>query len=702
MNHPALWRSRIRRHALAHAALAMGLSLQIQAAIAQQTVRFDIPAQPLAPALAALASQAGLQLAFAPELAQGRQAPAVSGQHEVADALRALLAGSGLQGRVQGRTLVVERMAAQGAGATLSEVTVSAQADRGGTTEGTGSYVAGPSRTSTGLALTLRETPQSVSVITRQRIEDQALVDLNETLRNTPGVSVKASDRGRSECFSRGFSVFNFQIDGVPTIAGATYDTDNLSTVIFDRVEMLRGASGLQSGAGYPSGTINMVRKHADSKVFTGSIALEAGSWKRHGGTVDLSTPLNEDGSVRGRAVFSYRDQEGFVDFEDKQTRVFYVALDADLTSDTKLSFGISDQRDYRNGTYWGGLPIWYADGTRTNWPRSKTTAAKWHQWDDHTRNVFASLEHKLDNGWQLRLDAQHTRGQEITNLLWPGGLPDRDTGLGMEVWPYYYLGEPKSTSFNAQASGTFDLFGRTHEATVGAVAMRGKYGWDSRELLSTTPPVGDFNQWDGNFPAPFWGNPTIGNSQQLERQTAAYGAVRLNMTDPLKVIAGARVTRYSYDPGVMWDGSRGEETRYSSVFTPYFGVLYDFNDWLTGYASYASIFEPQSYRDRTGKVLDPVDGNSYETGLKGEFFDGALTASAAVFRIQQDNYAVPDGNALVPGTADQAYRGEKGVRSNGYELEVTGKLRPNWDLSLSWATFSAKNQDGTRVTALS
>ena len=694
--------SPLRTLALA-AALACALSMQAQAQGGPRS--YDLPAQPLGSALARIAADSGQQISIDAELVRGHSAPPVRGSYTAEQAARAALAGSGLElVRTGGgnwalrRVPVAAPMSAPGAAtATLAEVRVTAQAERSATSEGSKTYAAGPSKGSTGLALTLRETPQSVSVITRQRIEDQALVDLNETLRNTPGVSVKASDRGRSEYFSRGFSIFNFQIDGVPTIAGATYDTDNLSTVIFDRVEMLRGASGLQSGAGYPSGTINMVRKHANSKVFTGSVALEAGSWKRHGGTVDLSTPLNADGSVRGRAVFSYRDQEGFVDFEDKQTTVFYAALDADLSSATKVSLGFSDQRDYRNGTYWGGLPVWYTDGTRTNWSRSKTTQAKWGQWDDHTQSLFAGLQHRLDNGWALQLDAQHSRTDEITNLVWMSGRPDRDTGLGMEASPILYTGNPKQSRFNVQASGTFHLFGREHDATVGAAYVQGKYGYNSADLAGDAAPVGNFHLWDGNYPAPVYGPEYVGNLQRM-KQTAAYGAVRLSLADPLKVIAGARVTRYQYNADVMW-GAPPSELNESGVFTPYLGVLYDFNDWLTGYASYTSIFNPQSNRDRIGKQLDPLEGNNYETGLKGEFFDGALNASLAVFRIRQDNFAVLDGDALVPGTTDPAYIGEKGIKSDGYELEVVGKLRPNWDLGLSWTTYSAKRPDGTRVT---
>ncbi|MFT4193209.1 TonB-dependent receptor plug domain-containing protein, partial [Ottowia sp.] len=253
-----------RRRAVARAALAMGLALQVGAAAAQAH-RFDIPAQPLAPALAALARQAGLQVVFAPELAEGRQAPAVQGTREVADALRTLLAGSGLQGRVQGRTLVVERAPApapalSGQEGTLPEVKVMAQADRSGTTEGTGSFTTRTMSSATHLPLTLRETPQSVTVLTSARIEADNLVDLVDIAAAVPGLSLQSSEV-RPVLESRGYIIESVTQDGIATPYD-WYFGDSLGNLAMqDRVEVVRGATGLMQGAGNPSGAINMVRK---------------------------------------------------------------------------------------------------------------------------------------------------------------------------------------------------------------------------------------------------------------------------------------------------------------------------------------------------------------------------------------------------------------------------------------------------------
>lgn len=711
-------RERLARSILSQAILlacvSAGLGATAPAAFAQaaagpamrSAARYDIPAGTLDQVLNRFAAQAGILLAIDGTLTAGKSSAGLSGDYGLQDGFRTILISSGLEAVAQPSGGYSLRKAAQAitpaASATgsqgealLSAVRVTAPADRGGATEGTGSYTTRSMNTATGLALSPRETPQSVSVITHERIEDQVLDDLVTVLRNTPGVSVNAQDRGRSEYVSRGFSITNFSVDGVPTLSTGGIWGDTITTALYDRAEAVRGANGLQSGAGNPGASINLVRKRADSKTFTGHVTLEGGSWNRYGGTADLSTPLNSDGSVRGRAVVSYRDQDSFMDFEGKQTTVYYLALDADLSNATRLSFGASDQRDDRDGVYWGGLPLWYADGARAHWDRSKTTAPKWSYWNIHRQSVFTTLEHHLDSGWSLKADAEYAQTYDKQNMLWTSGQPDRETGLGMRTTPYLYDKKSPQTRFSVQASGPFDFLGREHEMTVGAVHARNKYALYMPNL-GNSAPVGNFNQWDGNYPEPIYGAPNFNNSTR-ETQTAAYAAVRLNPADPLKIIAGGRLTRFSRED-ISNRGASFSELNEPRVFTPYIGALYDLNDWLTAYASYTSIFQPQGNRNRSGRTLDPLEGNSYETGLKGEFLGGALTTSAALFRIQQDNFAVRDGDEVVAGTADPAYRSEKGVKSEGYELEVTGDVLPNWNLSLSYAYASVKDRNGVRI----
>jgi outer membrane receptor for ferric coprogen and ferric-rhodotorulic acid len=129
----------------------------------------------------------------------------------------------------------------------------------------------------------------------------------------------------------------------------------------------------------------------------------------------------------------------------------------------------------------------------------------------------------------------------------------------------------------------------------------------------------------------------------------------------------------------------------------PYAGVVYDLGEHYSVYASYSTIFKPQGERDEQGKALDPLEGRSYEMGLKAEFFDGRLNASAALFQLDQDNFAQPTGGKTPDG--QDAYRALMGVRTKGYELEMSG----SWPRAgrCRWVLHKIARQAGTKVTTL-
>jgi outer membrane receptor for monomeric catechols len=161
--------------------------------------------------------------------------------------------------------------------ATLQSVQVIGNADST-TTEGTGSYTPRATAASTGLPLTLRETPQSVTVVTRQRMDDENMLSLVDVMASTPGISVQNYDSERYSFNSRGFSVSNYMYDGIPTSFDTGYAAgeSSLDPIIYDRVEVVRGATGLLTGAGNPSASINLVRKHATSREFKADMSVSA------------------------------------------------------------------------------------------------------------------------------------------------------------------------------------------------------------------------------------------------------------------------------------------------------------------------------------------------------------------------------------------------------------------------------------------
>lgn len=194
----------------------------------------------------------------------------------------------------------------------------------------------------TGLGLTLRETPQSVSIMTDERMFDQNIDTVLEVVNNAVGVSASEMDNVRNTFYARGFEISNYQIDGVPTswsIAGDAGETI-ADVAIYERVEFVRGATGLLTGVGDPSASINLVRKHATSKEFEGYINASVGRWDSKQVTADVGSALNASGSIRGRAVVKVDDSESHVDFLEESKEVFYGVVEADITNSTLLRVG--------------------------------------------------------------------------------------------------------------------------------------------------------------------------------------------------------------------------------------------------------------------------------------------------------------------------------------------------------------------------
>lgn len=593
---------------------------------------------------------------------------------------------------------------AQQSPAVLPEISVRAPLPDGSAevTEGSGSYTTmGVSRTATPLGLSLRDTPQSITVVTQQRLEDQDLRTITDVLNNATGVSVNQYETNRGQFNARGFDINNLMIDGVPTTWQQPWSSGEILTslAIYDRVEVVRGATGLTTGAGDPSAAINMVRKRAYSKELTGKAEFGLGSWDQLRGLIDLSAPVNEAKTVRLRVVGEHAQRDSWVNHLSNRSETLFATLEADLTSHTLLTAGISYNKNKTRGPMWGGLPVWYADGTRTDWNRAKTSAADWTRWDATHETYFAALDHRFDNDWKVRLS--YTRGERTADsyLLYLSGAPDRNTGLGMATFAGSYDVKTTQDDVAVQASGPFDLFGRKHELAFGYINSNQKFNADSRAADPGGGLAPDFNAWNGIFPEPSWGAPTFYESGRTKQQ-ALYGVARFNLAAPLKAILGARVTNYRRTGDLSYGSPY--EIKNNGEVTPYAGVIYDLNDQYSLYASYTSIFQPQNARDINGRYLEPVIGKAIETGVKGEFLDGRVNATASIFHIKQSNLAQQTTDT-VPGTTppEPAYRAVDGATSKGFEVEVTGELTPNWHLAAGYTHFRAKDADGADVNSL-
>lgn len=274
--------------------------------------------------------------------------------------------------------------------------------------------------TATGLGLTVRETPQSVSIMTAQRILDQNLITVKDVITNAVGVSANEFDDVRNSFFARGFEIRNTQVDGVPaawTLAGGNGET-SIDVSIYERVEIVRGATGLLSGVGDPSASVNLVRKHADATDLTGYVNASLGSWDTWRLSADVGGALTADGRVRARVVGRYEEGESYIDIQNKKKWVLYGVVDADLTDTTLVRAGISHQDTKPGGATWGALPTFNSDGTLTDLPRSQTTAADWTYWNSTNQNIFATIRQELGDRWNLTVNYNRLKNTSDTQLL--------------------------------------------------------------------------------------------------------------------------------------------------------------------------------------------------------------------------------------------------------------------------------------------
>lgn len=535
--------------------------------------------------------------------------------------------------------------------------------------------------------LSLRETPQAVSVVTRAQIEDFQLDTVDDILRQTTGVNVDSAETDRTYYNARGFDIVNFQFDGIGQPLSYGLQTGQIDTALFDRVEVVRGATGLLSMTGNPSAAINFVRKRPTRNL--GGYATQSyGSYDQLRGDVDVNAPLNEEGSVRVRFVGAYETGDSYLDFYQSSRLTLYGVAAADLGPRTILTAGYSWQESDPRGVNWGALPFLYADGTPASYARSTNSAQPWTRWDTIDRNFFSDITHDFGGGWNAKISVlRRARGQDA-KLFYIYGAQYPDTGLGLYSYPGAYLDKLRETTLDAHVTGKLHIAGRDHEVVLGVNHGR-SHVIESEALDISAIGIslpGD-TAFSGTFAYPDWGDYTL-QADYTTKITSAYGLARLSLADPLKLMLGGNVTHaeragVSYDAPFVFDQTK---------FLPFAGLTLDLTRNLTAYASFATIFSPQVNLDRNGSILDPLEGHTYEAGIKGEWNDGKLTAGVALFQTEQKNVAESLGFDTTIGQT--LYEGVD-ASSKGVEVDLAGEALPGLELSGGYAYAHIEDNDG-------
>jgi len=576
------------------------------------------------------------------------------------------------------------------ADAPLPEVVVSADKQRRNpaTTDGTGSYTS-EAVTIAGKTPTKRiDVPNSVTVMTRQQMDDQHLTTIDQVLAHTPGVTMISNDSSQSQYFIRGYAPES-TVDGAPTLSGFG-GYQQFDPAIYDRIEVLKGPAGLLLGQGSPGGVVNFVKK-TPKDVFGASLETSYGSWNNKRAVLDLTGPLGEEKRVRWRGVLAGTDRDYYFDRGHDAKWVGFGAVEIDLTDRTLLSLSVAHQDDHAPA--FSGLPAYKATGAFLDVPRSTNPYPSWTRYLWMTDEYAASLEHRFDNGWTAK--ASYTTRRQNFNFKDAYAYDGVDAAGNVDYvrrwWNYDY----ERNSADAFVSGPVELFGRTHEILLGTnYAFWGSEGTGvnfNGALGSLKPRItGNIFNPDATVPEPAdW---TFNSGSRTEqKQFGVYGQGKIRVLDPLTLILGSRVSWYdsrsrSIAPSTPTSWTQGAKA--DGRLSPYAGIVYEVVKGINAYVSYADIFSPTTslgYDGGAGYILKPRVGSQYEVGLKGEFFGGKLQTSAALFYIDDHDRTVAD-----PAHTNFSLNAGK-ARSQGFELEASGEVLPGWQLASGYTYDDTK-----------
>lgn len=677
------------------------------------TVKLEIDSQPLTDALNLWASQTGyMVLIDVGGRGQQLKSPRVSGDFTPEAALKMILDSSGLQYEfVTPRTVAIrskssaEPAARTGAANSAETIRLAAAETRASESEGAqpsrpaaeptvegihtvivrGTTIDDPilsSRTGD----TLRERPQSVSIVTRQRMDEQNIDSLTSALEQTTGITVVKESVTSAQFYSRGFEINSVQVDGGAALVvnAGGYD-QAIDLALYEQVEVLRGSEALFVGNGKPGGTVQLVRKRPTA---TGQVGVEAsgGSWDRFRAHVDVSGPAAFDGRVRGRALYMSESNKSFQrDLRRGERDLLYGIIEGDVADGTLLSVGGSYTRSLAPlGSF--GLPR-YRDGRDLELPRSASLTADWSRTQSEVGEVFVSLEQRLGERWSLRANAMRREQDSDFLFYYQFAAIDPIDPVGSL---YAENGERHSVQEVADVTlkGSFDAWGMTHKVAIGA---------DWQERLTTGPA------WDAatlsfdpfNFDAsaiPMPGRTAVPSSTRNfgNEQSGAYVSLNLQLMQRLHLLGGARYSNYEFESAFQYAQTPqfNSATRYRDrdIITPQLGLTFDLPGRWVSYASYSEIFESQANRQSgpfPGGPLDPMTGETLELGVKGEMGSGRAATQFAVYQITRRDEAVldpsfPPQNGALGATC--CYLAQGVVESRGFDAEVSGLITDRWD----------------------
>jgi iron complex outermembrane recepter protein len=661
---------------------------------AQQT--FAIPPQPLSSALTQFGRQAGVQIAVDTSLVAGLQTPGVQGRYTPEQALRQLLAGTGLQYRFpDANTVTIERAVEADGEGPLQLAPITVEGWRPSSARGyRPKFVSSATKTEAPLV----DVPASVSVVTREVIRDQNARTVAQALRNVAGVvpGPNAANVSVQESFTiRGFTSSLVRLNGVQRRS-----TGPLSAANIDSVEVLKGPFSVLYGDLSPGGFINVQTKRpereAGYEITAGLSQVTTGRGTQGSGSVDLTGPLNADGNLLYRFIASAEGGSMFVDEAEREQyfvnpSLAFIGVDDRLRVDLDFSYLKNDE------TFLFGIPA------RDDEPDRRLNRDLFlgsDENDKETEDYAAELRARYEVTEQTRIDAALTYhlNEHFSTALRPFGAPGQTVAGDDTV----------RRSFSLRSFDTMDLqfeANVVHELTWGVTDWRFLAGADVRRTTvdDSGPGSGNILNFDRvevlapvtDVALPSPDDPAIVRFDRSSETADAYGAyaqAEVWLYDRLKLLVGARYSQVDY---VFEDNSGLRFEENPDSIDPRFGALFKLTPSTSLYGSYSTSFEQSFSFDPDNSK--PLEAEQFEIGVKQEFFDGRAYATVALFDITQENLSTTD-----PDTGLPRQIGETSTR--GVEVELSGEVLPGLNVIASYAYLDneiTKDNDGNEGNRL-
>lgn len=632
---------------------------------------YSIPAGNLDDVLNQFARQAGITLSSTPQMTGKLQSPGLRGQYAIDQALRQLLNGTGLEAVSQDASSYVLRAQPEDAALSLPSTDIRSftLGNALGSMEG---YNATHSQVATKTSMPILETTQSVSVVTRQQMDDQGSQTVAQAMRYTPGVLTNpyGATHRYDYVAMRGFndgSVDNIYVDGLKSMGdNGTYSTMQVDPYFLERIDILKGPSSVLYGRSSPGGLVALTTKKPLFDPYH-QIQATVGTQGQRGMGFDFSGPLDDDKRIAYRLTGLADASDTQFDHNKEERYAIAPAVSIDFSEDTSLTLQAYLQHD-PNGGYHGGNP---ADGMlhpRNGLRLSDHFFEGEPDIDDYerTQQSFSyQFEHRFNDVFTARQNFRYQDSDVSMDQVYSAGWADATSNILNRA---YTGGDERLHSFivDNMLQAEFFTGAAKHTVLLGADYQRRKA--DVTWRYGTVDPLDAGNPHYGN------GNlQVLGENNYLRRlqQTGVY----------LQDLVELDQWRFSLGLRQDWvkvsEENRDTDTKVNddrSKFTTRAGVLYLFENGVAPYVSYSESFNPNTVSDQNGRPLAPTEGTQWETGIKYQppGTDNLFTAS--VFRIEQENLASKQPN-------EEFYRAVGEVRSQGLELEAHVQVTDSFKL---------------------